>query len=285
MPRHVLGGPGHTPPSEKLNIAGIGVGGMGTGDIHNVSGENIVALCDVDQNALARNAAIYPKAKLHADYRKMLETQKDIDAVVIATPDHLHAVVSMMAIKLGKHVHCQKPLTHSVYEARALGKAAKEAKVATQMGNQGQASEEHRLMAELVWAGAVGTVREVHAGSNRYPPISPRGIPRPKDTPPVPAAPELGPLGGALADAAVSSHVSSVLLARLVGFRLRRAGRHRLPRAVAGVQGVEAGQPASRLDRVLLVESPVPAGSAPRVGAAVVDHALAFSRPGRAPAR
>ena len=187
VPRRVLGGPGHTPPSEKLNIAGIGVGGMGSGDIHNVAGENIVALCDVDQNALARNARLYPKAKLHADYRKMLETQKDIDAVVIGTPDHLHAVVSMMALKLGKHVHCQKPLTHSVYEARALGQAAKEAKLATQMGNQGQASEEHRLMAELVWAGAIGTVREVHAGSNRYPPISPRGIPRPKETPPTPA--------------------------------------------------------------------------------------------------
>ncbi len=186
IPRHVLGGTGQTPPSEKLNIAGVGIGGMGSGDIHNVAGENIVALCDVDQNTLARNVPHYPKARLHSDYRKMLETQKDIDAVVIATPDHLHAVVAMMAIKLGKHVHCQKPLTHFVHEARALGQAAKESKVATQMGNQGQASEEHRLMAELVWAGAVGTVREVHAGSNRYPPISPRGIPRPKDTPPVP---------------------------------------------------------------------------------------------------
>jgi hypothetical protein len=186
VPRHVLGGPGQTPPSEKLNIAGVGIGGMGSGDVHNVAGENIVALCDVDQQALARNAPLYPKAKLHADYRKMLESQKDIDAVVIATPDHLHAVVAMAAIKLGKHVHCQKPLTHTVYEARALGKAAKESKVATQMGNQGQASEEHRLMAELIWAGGVGTVREVHAGSNRYPPISPRGIPRPKETPSVP---------------------------------------------------------------------------------------------------
>jgi hypothetical protein len=188
VPRHVLGGPGHTSPSEKLNIAGVGMGGMGTGDIRSMASENIVALCDVDQTALANNAKLYPNAKLHADYRKMLETQKDIDAVAIATPDHLHAVISMMAIKMGKHVHCQKPLTHSVYEARALGRAAKEAKVATQMGNQGQASEEHRLMAELIWAGAVGSVREVHAGSNRYPPISPRGIPRPMDTPPLPAS-------------------------------------------------------------------------------------------------
>lgn len=187
VPRHVLGGAGYVAPSSKLNIAGVGLGGMGTGDVQSVSGENIVALCDVDQDALARNAKLYPKAKLHADYRKMLETQKDIDAVVVATPDHTHAAISMMAIKIGKHVHCQKPLTHSVYEARALGTAARMAKVATQMGNQGQASEEHRLMAEMIAAGAVGTVREIHAGSNRYPPISPRGIPRPKDTPPVPA--------------------------------------------------------------------------------------------------
>jgi hypothetical protein len=141
----------------------------------------------VDRNTLAAQAKLYPKAKLHADFRKMLETQKDIEAVVVATPDHMHAVISMTAIALGKHVHCQKPLTHSVYEARELGNAAKAAKVATQMGNQGQASEEHRLMAELIWAGAVGTVHEVHAGSNRYPPISQRGIPRPKETPPVPA--------------------------------------------------------------------------------------------------
>jgi hypothetical protein len=116
----------------------------------------------------------------------MLEKQKDIDAVVVATPDHTHAVISMLAIKLGKHVHCQKPLTHTVYEARALGDAARASKVATQMGNQGQATEEHRLMAEMIAAGAVGTVREVHAGSNRYPPISPRGIARPKETPAVP---------------------------------------------------------------------------------------------------
>jgi len=186
VPRHVLGGQRQTPPSQKLNVAAIGVGGMGSGDIRSGASENVVALCDVDQQALEGNAKTFPGAKLHTDFRKMLETQKDIDAVMIATPDHTHAVISMTAIKLGKHVHCQKPLTHSVYEARMIAKAAKEAKLATQMGNQGQATEEHRLMAEVIWAGAVGTVREVHAGSNRYPPISPRGIPRPKETPPVP---------------------------------------------------------------------------------------------------
>ena len=186
VPRHVLGGAGQTPPSEKLNIAGVGVGGMGSGDIRAVATDNIVALCDVDENALARNAKLYPNAKLHSDFRKMLETQKDIDAVVIATPDHGHAVVSIMAMKMGKHVHCQKPLTHSVHEARQMGLVAKASKVATQMGNQGQASDSARVLAETIWSGAIGTVREVHAGSNRYPAISSRGLRRPKETPPVP---------------------------------------------------------------------------------------------------
>ncbi len=187
VPRHVLGGEGHNPPSNRLNVAGIGLGGMGSGDIRSVPTENVVALCDVDQHALDRNAKQFPGAKLHTDFRKMLDTQKDIDAVMIATPDHVHAVATMTALKHGKHVHCQKPLTHSVYEARAIAKAAKEAKVATQMGNQGQASVEARLLCETVWSGAIGTVCEVHGGSNRYPPISPRGIRRPSETPAVPA--------------------------------------------------------------------------------------------------
>ena len=196
VPRHVLGGAGQTPPSEKLNIAGVGVGGMGTGDVRSVAGENIVALCDVDQHALDRNAQLHPKAKLHTDYRKMLETQKDIDAVVIATPDHTHAAIAMLAIKLGKHVHCQKPLTHSVYEARRMGQAAREAKVATQMGNQGQASEEHRVMAELVWAGAIGTVTR---GARRLEPLSADLAARHPAAQGDAAGPgdlELGPVGG-----------------------------------------------------------------------------------------
>jgi predicted dehydrogenase len=189
VPRHVLGGAGQSAPSNTLNIAGVGLNGMGIGDIRSCASEpdvNIVALCDVDKGVLAGCARQFPKAKLHTDFRKMLETQKDIDAVVTAPPDHLHAVISIMAMKMGKHVHCQKPLTHSVYEARQMAKVAKEMKVATQMGNQGQASEAARLLAELIWAGAIGTVREVHGGSNRIPMISPRGIPRPTDTPPVP---------------------------------------------------------------------------------------------------
>jgi len=187
VPRHVLGGPGQTPPSEKLNIAGIGIGGMGSGDVRAATSENIVALCDVDQRALDRNAKQFPKARLHRDFRKMLESQKEIDAVIVAPPDHQHAVISLTAMKMGKHVHCQKPLTHSVHEARLMAKVAKEMKVATQMGNQGQAGEAPRLLCETIWSGALGTVREVHAGSNRYPPISPRGIRRPQDRPAVPA--------------------------------------------------------------------------------------------------
>ena len=186
VPRHVLGGADETPPSEKLNIAGVGVGGMGSGDVRACASENIVAVCDVDRRAVERNSKAYPKAKVYADFRKMLDSQKDIDAVIVATPDHNHAVVSIMAMKMGKHVHCQKPLTHSVHEARMMGKVAKETKVATQMGNQGQASEAARLIVEHIRAGNVGTVREIHAGSNRYPAISPRGIGRPSDTPPVP---------------------------------------------------------------------------------------------------
>ena len=187
VPRYVLGGPGQTAPSAKLNIAGIGLNGMGSGDVANCKSENIVALCDVDKNVLDREARKYPGAKLHTDFRKMLDTQKDIDAVVVATPDHNHAVISIAAMKMSKHCHCQKPLAHSAYECRQMAKVAKEMKVATQMGNQGQAGEEARLIQEYIWSGAVGKVTEIHAGSNRNPMISPRGIARPKETPVVPA--------------------------------------------------------------------------------------------------
>jgi len=184
VPRHVLGGPGYTPPSEKLNIAAIGAGGKGAGDIGAVSSENIVALCDVDDKKAAETFEHYPKAKKYRDFRKMLEKEKNIDAVIVATPDHTHAVAAMMAIKMGKHVYCEKPLTYSIYEARELAKAAREAKVATQMGNQGHSGEGNRLICEWLWDGAIGPVREVHTWTNR--PIWPQGIDRPKETPPVP---------------------------------------------------------------------------------------------------
>ncbi len=188
VPRHCLGGPGQTPPSEKLNIAAIGVGGQGRNDVRSLAGEkevNIVALCDVDEKTAGPAFADYPDAKKYVDFRKMLEEQKDIDAVTVATPDHLHYVVSATAMQLGKHVYCQKPLTHSIAETRAIAALAKKTKVATQMGNQGNAREEVRLVEEWLNDGAIGAVREVHAWTNK--PIWPTGIDRPKDTPPVPA--------------------------------------------------------------------------------------------------
>ena len=184
VPRHVLGGAGNNPPSEKLNIAGIGVGGRGGGDLGEVSSENIVALCDVDWRHAAGTFKRYAKAKKYRDFRKMLEKEKGVDAVVVATPDHTHAVATMMAIKMGKHVYCEKPLAHDIFEVRKVTEAAREAKVATQLGNQGQATEETRLVCEFIWGGAIGAVREVHSWCNR--PISPRGLERPKETPPVP---------------------------------------------------------------------------------------------------
>ncbi len=185
VPRHVLGGAGHVPPSAKLNIAGIGIGGRGQGDLDECRSENIVALCDVDEAYAAKVFDRYPKARKWTDFRKMLDEQKDIDAVIIATPDHAHAVISMAAIKRGKHVYCEKPLAHSIWEARQVTEAARAAGVATQLGNQGQATEENRLVSEFIWDGAIGPVHEVHSWCNRY--ISPRGIGRPTDTPPVPS--------------------------------------------------------------------------------------------------
>ncbi len=187
VPSHVLGGLGQKSPNEKLNIAGVGIGSKGRGDMRNVSGENIVALCDVDHEFAAPTFRKFPKAKVYTDYRVMLEKQKDIDAVVIATPDHNHAVITMAALQMGKHVFCQKPLTHTVYEAQQIARAAKEAGVATQMGNQAQASPGARVLCELIWDGAIGPVREIHGWSNRYPRISARGVARPVETPPVPS--------------------------------------------------------------------------------------------------
>ncbi|MHC4364045.1 MAG: Gfo/Idh/MocA family protein, partial [Planctomycetota bacterium] len=161
VPGYVLGGSGQTPPSEKLNIAGIGVGGMGSADLQSVASENIVALCDVDQSYAAETFKTYPNAKIYKDYRKMLDKQKDIDACIIATPDHTHACITMAAIRAGKHVYVEKPLSYSVYEARMLTQAARDAGVATQMGNQGRASESIRLIKEWIDDGAIGTVREV----------------------------------------------------------------------------------------------------------------------------
>jgi predicted dehydrogenase len=218
VPRHVLGR-GLTPPSDRLNIAGVGVGGMGKINLLNLGVDNnIVALCDVDwdfagkaweslpadlkreedrlpkvtaddarRNSETRIASLkkliaedVPRVKRHRDFRRMLEDQKDIDAVVVATPDHLHGVVAMAAMDAGKHVYVQKPLTWSVHEARALAKKAQNSKVVTQMGNQGHSWDDGRRAVEWVRSGAIGDVTEAHVWTNRPLVYWPQGIPRPE---------------------------------------------------------------------------------------------------------
>src|SRR6187399_2826575 len=192
VPRHVLGR-GFQAPSDTVNVAVVGyIHGMGTSNLTAVAkSDNIVALCDCDTSEAAKAALVrngipekFPKAAMHQDFRKMFEAQKDIDAVVVATPDHNHAVVAMAAMQHGKHVYVQKPLTRTISEARALTEAARKYKVVTQMGNQGHSEEGLRLMQEWFAAGAIGDVREVHCWTNR--PIWPQGMTRPTDTPPVP---------------------------------------------------------------------------------------------------
>jgi hypothetical protein len=183
--RSVLGGSGQPAPSDRLNIAGVGIGGMGGADLEDMETENIVALCDVDWDYAASRFQRYPNAKRYRDFREMLDKQKDIDAVVVGTPDHNHAVVAMAAMKAGKHVYVEKPMAYSVQEARALRDYARQAKLATQMGNQGHAMESIRLLCEWIWDGAIGPVREVHAWTPH--PVWPQGLDRPTDTPPVPA--------------------------------------------------------------------------------------------------
>jgi len=183
--------PGKLSPNEKMNIAGIGVGGMGAHNIEIASTENIVALCDVDDDYAGKTFAKYQDAKRFKDFRRMFDAEeKNIDGVIIATPDHTHAVLCMAAIGRGKHVYCQKPLAHSVHEVRTIMAAAKAAGVQTQMGNQGHSSTSIKRMRDWFRAGAIGEVREVHAWSDR--PVG--GDPwsdfpimkRPEDTPPVP---------------------------------------------------------------------------------------------------
>jgi predicted dehydrogenase len=216
VPRHVLGGPGFVPPSEKLNIALIGAGGRGRHlfeDLvkNGIEDAQVIAICDVNERAdysrfyyrgvsgrlpmlelvekhyaPRKEKGEYSGCKGYIDYRKMLDEEKAIDAVMVATPDHNHAVVSLAAMRLGKHVYCEKPLAHSLEEVRAMTEEARRSKVATQMGNQGNSSETHRQICEWIWDGAIGPVHEVHAWSdtggwaNEF-------TSRPKETPAVPA--------------------------------------------------------------------------------------------------
>ena len=180
VPRHVLGR-GYIAPSDKLNIAGIGVGGKGEGDLLEFAKSpnvNIVALCDVDDRQGAKSKKNFPNARYYKDFREMLEKEKNnIDACSISTPDHTHAVATLAAMQLGKHVYTQKPLTHDIYEARILAQAAKKYKVVTQMGNQGGSGDGVRKAKEMYMAGMIGEVYEAHAWTNR--PVWPQGIPTP----------------------------------------------------------------------------------------------------------
>jgi predicted dehydrogenase len=174
-------------PNEKVQFGCIGVGGKGASDTADADRlGRVVAICDVDEGQLAKAAVLYPAAKMYSDYRKMLdEMGKSIDAVTVSTPDHHHAVAASMAMQMGKHCFCQKPLTHSIWEARRLGELARKHKLATQMGNQGTAGLNLRKNAALIRAGKLGTVTEVHVWSNR--PIWPQGIDRPAGSSPIPS--------------------------------------------------------------------------------------------------
>ena len=175
-------------PNERLNVASIGAGGMAFGDLEGAAGDdedNIVALCDVDWERGSRGFDQWPKATRYKDYRVMLDKQgNEIDAVIVAIPDHMHAFGAMAAMQLGKHVYVEKPLTHSIWEARQLLKAARKYRVATQMGNQGHSSEGTRRLCEIIWSGMAGDITEAHVWTDR--PIWPQGVTAPLPEQPVP---------------------------------------------------------------------------------------------------
>jgi predicted dehydrogenase len=176
----------HRSPNEKLNLGFIGAGGRANDNIGALSGENIVALCDVDDNNAAAAYKKFPNARRFRDFRKMLEQEKSLDAIVVSTPDHLHAIAAITAMEHGKHVYCEKPLTHSIYEARKMREVAHRARVVTQMGQQGHAMEGSRRAVEVIRSGALGEIRELHVWTDRPANWWPQGIERPTGTPPVP---------------------------------------------------------------------------------------------------
>jgi predicted dehydrogenase len=186
VPRHVLG-QGQTSPSERLNIAGVGVGGQGGGVLGEMKRENIVALCDVDWGKAGGTFNAFPKAERFKDYRVMLDKRKDIEAVMVATPDHMHAPITLAALRAGKHVYVEKPMAHTIEEARLMAKVARESGLVTQMGNNGHAGEGLRQTREWIQAGAIGGVREVHGWSDRPAKWWPQPAQRPAQAMPVPA--------------------------------------------------------------------------------------------------
>lgn len=177
VPRHVLGGVGFVAPSDQLNIAAIGAGGKGHSDIVNASvggRERVIALCDVDfSGSAAKTVEKFPKAKLYADFREMLDKEKDLDAVTISTPDHVHGPAAKYAMERGKHVYVQKPMTHNIREARMLTELAREEKVVTQMGNQGASNPLHKMVQGWIDSGKLGKISKVEVWTNR--PVWPQG--------------------------------------------------------------------------------------------------------------
>jgi len=174
--------------NDRLNLAFVGCGGQGGENLDKLAGENIIALCDVDEDRAAGAFKRFPKAKIFRDYRRMLDAlHQGIDAVVVSIPDHMHAPVSLAAMDLGKHVYCEKPLTWSIDEARRMATAAKEKKLATQMGTQGMASDRARAGIEIIRSGVLGDVTELHVWTDRPTGWWPQGVDRPRDTPAVPS--------------------------------------------------------------------------------------------------
>ena len=171
-------------PSEKLNIASIGVGGRGGANTRAMENENLIALCDVDTDRLGGAGRRYPSARKYVDFRELLDKEKELDAVVVSTPDHCHAFASVPAMRKGLHCYCEKPLTHSIWEARLMAETAKKHKVVTHMGTSAQSSEGHCRTVEMIRAGAIGDVTSAHVWTNR--PIWPQGMDRPAGEDPIP---------------------------------------------------------------------------------------------------
>ena len=173
-------------PGQKLNIGVIGAGGRGANNLDAMAAENIVALCDVDDKNAAASFAKYPQARRYRDFRKMLEVEKSLDTVIVSTPDHTHAIAAITALQHGKHVYCEKPLAHSIYEVRKMRAVAERSGLVTQMGQQGHAMEGTRRAVEVIRSGAIGEVSEVHVWTDRPAGWWPQGEGRPTDIPPVP---------------------------------------------------------------------------------------------------
>ena len=225
--------------NEKLNTALIGAGGRGDAHIGVAAEQNFVAMADCDEGCLAARRKQYPKTKTYHDYRKLFDAHKDLNAVFVATPDHHHFPASMLAIEHGAGVYTEKPLTHSVWEARRLAEFARQKNVATQLGNQGHSGEGCRRLCELIWGGGLGDVTEVHCRTTWDFGAVLRGC---QECRAHPRRSELGGLVRAVADAAVPARTAPVLVARVVGLRHGCPGRSVLPRHGRGLLALKLAE-------------------------------------------